>query len=131
MHHVQELSKLIGPETLFPGKPAIKPPRVKPGKWFNAALNSRQRAAVARILGAQCSPTPYVVFGPPGTGKTVTLVEAILQVGGDGGGHYLGCVVMASYLLSQIHQLLSGSRVLVCAPSNSAADLLVRCLSIL
>ncbi len=34
-----------------------------------------------RILGAQCSHAPYVVFGPPGTGKTVTLVEAVLQVG--------------------------------------------------
>ena len=38
-----------------------------------------------------------------GTGKTVTVVEAILQV----------------------HQHMPSSRVLACTPSNSAADLLV------
>ena len=46
-----------------------------------------------------------MVFGPPGTGKTVTLVEAILQV----------------YKLSE-----GSCRILACAPSNSATDLIVR-----
>ena len=50
--------------------------------FYNTQLNERQQAAVARILAGQCRPMPYVLFGPPGTGKTVTLVEAILQVSG-------------------------------------------------
>lgn len=53
-------------------------------QFFNPVLNSRQKSAISRILGAQCRPAPYVLFGPPGTGKTVTLVEAILQVSGCG-----------------------------------------------
>uniref|UniRef100_A0A8C1UBL5 RNA helicase n=1 Tax=Cyprinus carpio TaxID=7962 RepID=A0A8C1UBL5_CYPCA len=71
------------------------------GQFFNAQLNPAQKEAVKRILSGQCRPTPYVLFGPPGTGKTITLIEAILQV----------------------HHRIPCSRVLVCTPSNSAADL--------
>ncbi|KAI5100366.1 RNA helicase Mov10l1, partial [Silurus meridionalis] len=73
-----------------------------PGKFFNCNLNPAQKEAVKRILSGQCRPTPYVLFGPPGTGKTITLIEAILQV----------------------YYRVPGSRVLVCTPSNSAADLI-------
>uniref|UniRef100_A0A4W6FMT7 RNA helicase n=1 Tax=Lates calcarifer TaxID=8187 RepID=A0A4W6FMT7_LATCA len=72
------------------------------GHFFNPNLNPPQREAVKRILAGECRPTPYVLFGPPGTGKTVTLIEAILQV----------------------YHFLPSSRVLVCTPSNSAADLI-------
>lgn len=97
MHHVTQMSDAIGASVLFPWQPTTSPPlihlpvssrasvpfpcSIPDHCLINQSLNSRQRAAVSRILKAQCRPSPYVLFGPPGTGKTVTLVEAILQVG--------------------------------------------------
>ncbi len=48
-------------------------------RWFNQRLNERQRVAVQHIVSSE-SRIPYLIFGPPGTGKTVTVVEAALQV---------------------------------------------------
>ncbi|XP_048408824.1 putative helicase MOV-10 isoform X2 [Stegostoma tigrinum] len=64
--------------------------------------NPEQAAAVRCIVSGISRPAPYLVFGPPGTGKTVTIVETIKQV--------LRCIPTA--------------HILACAPTNSATDLL-------
>lgn len=75
-------------------------------EFVNKAVSSNpeQSKAVNNIVRGKQSSVPYIVFGPPGTGKTVTIVEAILQ----------------------IVRIYEGCHVLVCAPSNSACDLLTQ-----
>ncbi|XP_063988687.1 putative helicase mov-10-B.1 isoform X2 [Diachasmimorpha longicaudata] len=70
--------------------------------WINKAIegNAQQQQAIRNILHKTSQPDPYILFGPPGTGKTSTLIEAILQ----------------------IQKRSSSTRILICTPSNSAAD---------
>lgn len=42
--------------------------------------NAQQSTAIMNIISGISRPAPYLVFGPPGTGKTVTVVEAMMQV---------------------------------------------------
>ncbi|KAH7924376.1 P-loop containing nucleoside triphosphate hydrolase protein [Leucogyrophana mollusca] len=73
-------------------------------KPFNGliATNAPQLLAVTSIMRQQPGSPPFVVFGPPGTGKTITIVEAIKQL---------------------LHRNPT-ARILATAPSNSAADLI-------
>ena len=67
------------------------------GSFYPSVLNDSQLAAVRHVMTAQ---DVAIIHGPPGTGKTTTLVQAILET------------------------IRRERRVLVCAPSNTAVDLL-------
>ena len=60
--------------------PAVAP--VPALEFLNSKMhkNPEQRAAVEQIVNGAHHPAPYIIFGPPGTGKTVTLVEAMAQL---------------------------------------------------
>ncbi|GLB39145.1 putative helicase [Lyophyllum shimeji] len=64
--------------------------------------NAPQLQAVISIVKQPPGSLPFIIFGPPGTGKTITMVEAIKQVLKNN----------------------PDAKILACAPSNSAADLI-------
>lgn len=114
---IQRSVNKLGVEFLFPSKITLKPPqldvrldaderlRLANGNeipWRNQTLNRVQKEAVMNVLRGEARPMPYVIFGPPGTGKTSTLIETILQLCKE----------------------VKDSRLLVAAPSNSAANTL-------
>ncbi|CAE6495202.1 unnamed protein product [Rhizoctonia solani] len=65
--------------------------------------NEEQRNAITRVIRLPPGSPPFIIFGPPGTGKTVTAVECISQLLND-----------------------KNARILACAPSNSASDLIAQ-----
>ncbi|KAI9850503.1 MAG: hypothetical protein M1838_005567 [Thelocarpon superellum] len=85
-----------------PGPVSIPSPGTGSGgdplDFIDPNLNDFQRAAVAFALA---SPDVALIHGPPGTGKTRTLVELVLQL------------------------LRQGQRLLVCGPSNVSVDNIV------
>lgn len=133
LHHaLDEMAKKFGEEFLFPDTVEEKAPLldmsydcaedetdlkqlqkpmelrlpngdVKAVPWQNKDLNWHQKRAIVNALRGECRPLPHLICGPPGTGKTSTLVELMLQ------------------------QFLNNnqSHILVCTPSNSAANLIL------
>mmetsp|Transcript_8990 Transcript_8990/g.19499 ORF Transcript_8990/g.19499 Transcript_8990/m.19499 type:complete len:748 (-) Transcript_8990:97-2340(-) len=77
----------------------------QPLDLFNRQLNPEQVRAVTSILDGVARIVPYVLFGPPGTGKTTTLVEVMMQC-------------------ARGKRNVPKLRVLACAPTNTAADVM-------
>ncbi|KAL2942118.1 putative RNA helicase SDE3 [Bienertia sinuspersici] len=100
LYQAIEAAEKLHKDFLFPteslAKRQIAPAAMVP---ISSNLNEEQLNAVEMILGCKGG-VPYMINGPPGTGKTMTLVEVVLQL-------YRGC---------------KNSRILICASSNSAAD---------
>lgn len=73
--------------------------------FFDQQLNREQQKAIESICSQNYGSLPFLISGPPGTGKTKTLVETALQLvmNVDGVDH-----------------------ILFCAPSDQAADTLVQ-----
>jgi DNA polymerase alpha-associated DNA helicase A len=69
-----------------------------PIKYTNDTLNDSQKAAIQHALASR---EISLIHGPPGTGKTHTLIELIQQL------------------------IARGSRILVCGPSNISVDNIV------
>ncbi|KAF8500415.1 P-loop containing nucleoside triphosphate hydrolase protein [Russula emetica] len=98
---------------LFPSVSDIKPMRrlsraeidkLKFRQLVNRDIrdDGQQLQAVISILEQPPGSVPFIIYGPPGTGKTSTVVESVVQ----------------------LVRRDAGVRVLVCTPSNAAADLL-------
>ncbi|KAK9054834.1 hypothetical protein SSX86_025913 [Deinandra increscens subsp. villosa] len=100
MYQALEASGKLDTEFLFPEFSSnVRSIETCPLVPISCKLNEEQLSSVEMILGCKGGP-PYIVHGPPGTGKSVTLTEAILQ----------------------LYKTRRNSIVLVCAPSNNAAD---------
>eukprot|EP00731_Ephydatia_muelleri_P035328 Em0114g12a len=108
MHKALDNAQQVGETILFPTVRPTPPTPLTPLpsrgslQFINTRLNLQQRRAVEAIVSVSFRTIPYILFGPPGTGKTVTVVESILQV----------------------YKHDTTSSILACTPSNSAADLL-------
>ncbi|KAG0368984.1 hypothetical protein BGZ54_000680, partial [Gamsiella multidivaricata] len=88
---------------LFPSihdsKPRLKLPNLTL-EFVDPSLNWEQKVTVQRIVRNDYGLVPFIISGPPGTGKTKTLAETALQI-----------------LMNDTQ-----SRILITAPSHSACD---------
>ncbi|KDO32876.1 hypothetical protein SPRG_02568 [Saprolegnia parasitica CBS 223.65] len=89
---------------LFPSPTVPRPVEIQRSLQPTRSINPEQHKVINDVLDHVMSSAkvkaPYLLFGPPGTGKTVTLVETIVQ----------------------LLRAKPDAKILVCAPSNAAAD---------
>jgi superfamily I DNA and/or RNA helicase len=76
--------------------------------FFDEELNWEQKKTIESICSRDYGTLPFLISGPPGTGKTKTLVELAVQ------------------LVINVDKV---SHILVCAPSDPAADTVIQRIS--
>lgn len=76
--------------------------KVPHGDFFDPVINYEQAHAVSSICANDYGILPYLISGPPGTGKTKTLVETAMQ----------------------LLNTNKSAHIIMCAPSEAAADTL-------
>ena len=79
-------------------------PQIGISEWSHDNLNNEQKHAVFDIVRGNHGQAPYCIYGPPGTGKTMTVVESVVQI-----LRYDGT-----------------KKILVCAPSDAACDVIAK-----
>ncbi|KAL8688606.1 MAG: hypothetical protein Q9218_005526 [Villophora microphyllina] len=97
------LRRMLFPKEQDGVKQISLPQGVFKRSWFDRHLNHEQKKAVDAVLTNSHGNVPFLVHGPPGTGKTKTMVEMVTQLAFDAENE---------------------GTILVCAPSDSAADTL-------
>ncbi|KAM7257595.1 hypothetical protein ACFE04_013336 [Oxalis oulophora] len=102
LYQAVDTAQRLETEFLFPSDCGKRVIQTNPLVPISPLLNEEQKCSVEKILGCEGAP-PYMIYGPPGTGKSMTLVEAIIQ----------------------LYTTRRNANILVCAPSNSAADYLL------
>lgn len=98
---VDDMRRHLMQTKTFPKGNERVPPIKRISNFYNPLIanNPEQHAVVEHIVAGSSGTAPYLLHGPPGTGKTVTIVEAILQLAKT-----------------------RTNRILVCTDSNMAAD---------
>ncbi|KAF9265127.1 P-loop containing nucleoside triphosphate hydrolase protein [Marasmius fiardii PR-910] len=101
---LQSTTRSLTHQWMFPdGSDLQFPPHVTHEHWVDKGLNAEQRLAASTVSLYQ-SPIPFLIRGPPGTGKTRTIVETV----------------------HQILRFQPKAHILLCAPSNPATDTLTQ-----
>lgn len=116
IHWMRQIDPLVAKELLYPTETPKLPGNFRPSRDFiDPSLNEKQMKFVNMVLTRTRHPSrqkvrpPMILTGPAGTGKTRTLLNAILAT-----------------LKDEANQT---KRILVCTPSHTACDVVTRRLS--
>jgi len=104
-HSFEQVVRVLAPTPMLENiqKKSARRPHLGIVEWSHD-LNAEQKHAVFDIIHKNHGQAPYCIYGPPGTGKTMTVCETIVQ----------------------LLRYDKNSRILVCAPSDAACDVIAK-----